>query len=111
MPMRQRPRHPAPRYGPDGRRADAPPPHHSYRPPADTAAELALEADLLVCLSQPVRFHALRYYYANFPQLSDSEVLDIMALAAQARGAGRNANDRRRSAAHAANKSRPIAGS
>lgn len=70
--------------------------------PADTAAELAREADLLICLSQPTRFPALSYYYVNFPQLSDSEVLDIMALAAQAR---RNANDRRRPAAHAANKS------
>ncbi|TIO85097.1 MAG: phosphoribosyltransferase [Mesorhizobium sp.] len=75
--------------------------------PADTAAELAQEADLLICLSQPARFPALSYYYVNFPQLSDSEVLDIMALAAQAR---RNANDRRRSAAHAANKSRHEAG-
>ncbi|RWM22473.1 phosphoribosyltransferase family protein, partial [Mesorhizobium sp.] len=75
--------------------------------PADTAAELAQEADLLICLSQPARFPALSYYYVNFPQLSDSEVLDIMALAAQAR---RNANGRRRSGAHAANKSQHEAG-
>ncbi|TGQ50133.1 phosphoribosyltransferase [Mesorhizobium sp. M1C.F.Ca.ET.193.01.1.1] len=79
--------------------------------PADTATELAQEADLLICPSQPARFRALSYYYAKFPQVSDGEVLDIMALAAQAQGSGHKANDRRRSAAHAANKSRPIAGS
>jgi putative phosphoribosyl transferase len=74
--------------------------------PADIATELAQEADSLICLSQPVRFRALSYYYANFPQLSDSEVLDVMALAAQARAGGRKPSDRRRSASHAANKSR-----
>ncbi|TGS13837.1 phosphoribosyltransferase [Mesorhizobium sp. M2E.F.Ca.ET.209.01.1.1] len=67
--------------------------------PADTADELAQEADL-ICLNQPARFRALSYYYGNFPQLSDNEVLDIMALA---RG---NADDRRRSGQHTAKRSR-----
>ncbi|TGP83898.1 phosphoribosyltransferase, partial [bacterium M00.F.Ca.ET.222.01.1.1] len=35
--------------------------------PADTATELAQEADLLICPSQPARFRALSYYYAKFP--------------------------------------------
>ncbi|TIO74005.1 phosphoribosyltransferase [Mesorhizobium sp.] len=74
--------------------------------PADTAAELAREADLLICLSQPARFPALSYYYVNFPQLSDSEVLDIMDEVALARrGTSRRGNGRSRPAAHAANKS------
>ena len=72
--------------------------------PVDTADELAQEADL-ICLNQPARFRALSYYYGNFPQLSDSEVLDIMALARV------NADERRRSGAHTARKSRPEAGS
>jgi putative phosphoribosyl transferase len=67
--------------------------------PVDTANELAQEADL-ICLNQPARFRALSYYYGNFPQLSDNEVLDIMALA---RG---NADDRRRSGQHTAKRSR-----
>jgi len=73
--------------------------------PTDTANELAQEADLMICLSQPARFRALSYYYGSFPQLSDSEVLDIMALARV------NADERRRSGAHTARKSRPEAGS
>ena len=73
--------------------------------PTDTVDELAQEADLMICLSQPARFRALSYYYGSFPQLSDSEVLDIMALARM------NADERRRSGAHAVRKSRPEAGS
>ncbi|MGT2466185.1 phosphoribosyltransferase [Mesorhizobium sp.] len=72
--------------------------------PVDTADELAQEADL-ICLNQPARFRALSYYYGNFPQLSDKEVLDIMALA---RG---NADERRRSGHHTAKRSRRETGS
>ncbi|AZO05464.1 MULTISPECIES: phosphoribosyltransferase [unclassified Mesorhizobium] len=67
--------------------------------PVDTADELSQEADL-ICLNQPARFRALSYYYGNFPQLSDNEVLDLMALA---RG---NADERRRSGQHTAKRSR-----
>ncbi|TIV12618.1 MAG: hypothetical protein E5W02_18935 [Mesorhizobium sp.] len=70
----------------------------------DTADELAQEADL-ICLNQPARFRALSYYYGNFPQLSDNEVLEIMALA---RG---NADERRRSGQHTAKRSRRETGS
>jgi len=46
--------------------------------PPDTVAELAREADRVVCLSQPPRFHALGYYYREFRQLSDDEVLKTL---------------------------------
>ncbi|SDA98631.1 phosphoribosyltransferase [Mesorhizobium qingshengii] len=51
--------------------------------PPDTVAELAQEADRVVCLSQPGRFRALGYHYLRFPQLSDSEVIAAMDEAAQ----------------------------
>ena len=43
--------------------------------PPDSAAELAKEADRILCLSQPTRFRAIGYYYPGFPQLSDVEVI------------------------------------
>jgi putative phosphoribosyl transferase len=43
--------------------------------PPDSAAELAREADRIVCLSQPARFQVLGYYYRDFPQLSDDDVI------------------------------------
>jgi putative phosphoribosyl transferase len=51
--------------------------------PPDTATELAQEADLVICLSQPARFRALSYYYMSFPQLTDRDVLDAMNMVAQ----------------------------
>ncbi|MGX8012358.1 phosphoribosyltransferase [Mesorhizobium sp. ORM8.1] len=79
--------------------------------PPEVVDELAQEADLTICLNQPARFRALSYYYGSFPQLTDSEVLDIMALASQAREGGRNVGQGRRSGAHTASKSRHEAGS
>lgn len=63
--------------------------------PPETVDELAQEADLTICLNQPARFRALSYYYGSFPQLSDSEVIDMMTVAAQERQ-GRP-NERKRS--------------
>ncbi|MFD2057968.1 phosphoribosyltransferase [Mesorhizobium calcicola] len=51
--------------------------------PPDTVADLAMEADRVVCLSQPGRFLALGYHYQQFPQLSDGEVIAAMDEAAQ----------------------------
>jgi putative phosphoribosyl transferase len=45
-------------------------------------AELAREADRVVCLSQPARFLALGYHYRSFPQLSDEEVTAALREAA-----------------------------
>lgn len=43
--------------------------------PQETVAELAREADRVVCLTQPGHFRALSYHYLRFPQLTDSEVV------------------------------------
>lgn len=51
--------------------------------PQETVAELAREADRVVCLSQPGQFRALGYHYLRFPQLSDSDVVSAMDQAAQ----------------------------
>ena len=75
--------------------------------PPEVVDELAQEADLTICLNQPARFRSLSYYYASFPQLSDSEVLDMLA---QAHEDHRNAVESRRSGANAASKSRHEAG-
>lgn len=75
--------------------------------PPETVDELAQEADLTICLNQPVRFRALSYYYGSFPQLSDNEVLDMMALAREER---RGTVEITRSGATAASKSRREAG-
>lgn len=46
--------------------------------PPDVVAELAQEADRIVCLSKPVRFLALGHHYRAFPQLSDEEVVSTL---------------------------------
>jgi putative phosphoribosyl transferase len=46
--------------------------------PPETAAELAREADRIVCLSEPSRFQALGYHYREFPQLTDEEVVGVL---------------------------------
>ena len=46
--------------------------------PAEVIEEMRPEVDLLVCLSQPVRFRALGYHYLNFEQLTDDEVLQTL---------------------------------
>jgi putative phosphoribosyl transferase len=53
--------------------------------PRDILEELALEADRIICLSQPMHFHALGYHYKSFPQLSDAEVTSALQEAAQRR--------------------------
>ncbi len=46
--------------------------------PPRTAAELAAQADRLVCLDRPARFLALGFLYRDFPQLTDEEVIHIL---------------------------------
>lgn len=62
--------------------------------PPEAVAELAQEADRVVCLCQPVRFHALGYHYLGFPQLTDADVASALQQASQQRGlklrSGRN---------------------
>lgn len=56
--------------------------------PPDTMAELAREANRVVCLSQPGQFRALSYHYLSFPQLADDEVTAVMDEAAHSQKAG-----------------------
>lgn len=46
--------------------------------PSDTLAELRSEVDDLVCLEDHEFFGAIGFYYADFPQVSDQEVIDIL---------------------------------
>ena len=46
--------------------------------PADTIAALRVDADEIVCLSAPVTFGAIGFFYANFHQVSDEEVIDLL---------------------------------
>jgi putative phosphoribosyl transferase len=47
--------------------------------PEDTLAELRAEADEIVCLDVPHPFLAVGAHYAEFPQLSDEDVIAILA--------------------------------
>jgi len=47
--------------------------------PASTVAELREEVDALACLHAPENFYAISLHYRDFGQVSDSEVIDIMA--------------------------------
>jgi len=47
--------------------------------PTDTVAALREEADEVVCLEDHRSFGAIGFYYADFRQLSDQEVKDIVA--------------------------------
>ncbi len=49
--------------------------------PADTLARLADEADHVVCLETPAAFGAISMYYADFRQISDEEVIALLASA------------------------------
>lgn len=50
---------------------------------ADTLAELKDEADEIVCLYAPADFGAVGYFYMNFAQVDDAEVVDILRRAAE----------------------------
>jgi len=47
--------------------------------PTDSLAALRAEADEIVCLEDHEDFGALGFYYADFRQVSDQEVIDILA--------------------------------
>lgn len=46
--------------------------------PRHRVAELAAEADRVVCLAEPADFHSIGACYGAFPQLTDDEVLEAM---------------------------------
>jgi len=47
--------------------------------PADTVAELRPEVDALICLDTPEPFGAIGYFYTDFRQVGDEEVVAILA--------------------------------
>jgi len=49
----------------------------------ETCAELQTEADEVVCASTPDPFYAVGLWYADFTQVTDGEVRDLLAQAAQ----------------------------
>jgi putative phosphoribosyl transferase len=51
--------------------------------PVDSLAELSKDADETVCLDTPPSFGAIGFYYRDFHQMSDAEVTDLLARAAQ----------------------------
>lgn len=46
--------------------------------PSDTLAALHADADEIVCLEDHMLFGAIGYYYRDFRQVSDQEVIDIL---------------------------------
>jgi predicted phosphoribosyltransferase len=50
---------------------------------AETCIMLEAEVDQLVCLESPEPFRAVGRWYRDFPQLSDKEVIDLLARAEQ----------------------------
>ncbi|HEX7420039.1 MAG TPA: phosphoribosyltransferase [Thermoanaerobaculia bacterium] len=49
----------------------------------DTTEELKRDADDFVCLSTPHDFYAVSLWYADFPQISDDEVRELLGRAAE----------------------------
>jgi putative phosphoribosyl transferase len=51
--------------------------------PPETIAEFRKEADETICLETPDMLGAIGFYYRDFHQMSDGEVTDLLARAAQ----------------------------
>jgi putative phosphoribosyl transferase len=51
--------------------------------PPETIAEFRKEADETICLETPDMLGAIGFYYRDFHQMSDDEVTDLLARAAQ----------------------------
>jgi len=49
--------------------------------PADTLRALRGEVDQVVCLAQPLPFHAVGEHYVDFHQVGDSEVITALDAA------------------------------
>jgi putative phosphoribosyl transferase len=54
----------------------------------ETVAELGKEADDVVCLEQPEVFSSIGFFYRDFRQLSDDEVISMLKAFEPAPGAG-----------------------
>lgn len=51
--------------------------------PPETVEALRAEADEIVCLSMPAAFGAISMFYADFHQIGDEEVIDLLNRAAR----------------------------
>lgn len=51
--------------------------------PPETCREFEDEADEVICAAAPEHFHAVGQYYEDFSQISDEEVHDLLARAAE----------------------------
>lgn len=54
--------------------------------PAETLEDLRREVDDIICLQTPEPFYAIGVFYRDFAQMSDQEVVDILARTAAGRG-------------------------
>ncbi|NMO22031.1 phosphoribosyltransferase [Pyxidicoccus fallax] len=54
----------------------------------ESCEDLAAEADEVICARMPEPFYAVGLWYRDFAQTSDEEVRELLARAAQERGAG-----------------------
>ena len=49
--------------------------------PPDTVEKVRNSADRVVCLSSPINFYAVAQFYMDFPQITDEEVITVLAAA------------------------------
>ena len=61
--------------------------------PPETIERLRAEVDEIVCLQSPKLFGAIGLFYAEFHQLSDDEVVDLLARAKTDEPAPDNASE------------------
>lgn len=47
--------------------------------PPDTVEKVLNSADRVVCLSSPINFYAVAQFYTDFPQITDEEVIAMLA--------------------------------
>lgn len=57
--------------------------------PPDTLKKIRSNADRVVCLSTPLNFQAVGQFYLDFPQVTDAEVIAILAAAGRDSGLGK----------------------
>ncbi len=62
--------------------------------PPDAVEALGKEVDEVVCLATPLEFWAISMFYAEFPQVSDQEVVELLDRAATALAGGTPAAQR-----------------
>jgi predicted phosphoribosyltransferase len=54
--------------------------------PRNVVEKMKLEADEVVCLSVPAAFYAVGQFFADFRQVTDEEVKEILARAPVSKG-------------------------